>query len=172
MQNYVNQLLEMLQEAHGNRPAPRYFELPEEMECLRDVIDLEMSMEKGEEYTLESIFGVPKIYFPPENRLSDEQIRQLIQGILELWNVFHYEAVFRKGEFTEREQYTKLVDQWEKSHPVLRGTSGTWFIELFDYDLNWDEDEGRYLSDEEYYTKHPIPKLEDFEFDENEEQPF
>ena len=165
---YVNQLVEMLQEAHGNLPAPRYFELPEEMECLRDVIDLEMSMEKGEEYTMESIFGVPKIYFPPENRLSDEQIRQLIRGILELWNVFHYEAVFRKGEFTEREQYTKLVNQWEKSHPVLRGTSGTWFIELFDYDLNWDEDEGRYLSDEEYYAKHPLPKLEDFEFDEED----
>ena len=171
MQTYVNQLLEMLQEAHGNRPAPRYLELPEEMECLRDVIDLEMSMEE-KEHTMESIFGVPQIYFPPENRLSDEQIKQLIQGILELWRVFHYEADFRKGEFTEREQYTKLVEQWKETHPLLRGTNGTWHIEMFDYELNWDEDEGRYLSDEEYYAKNPLPKPEDFEFDENEEQPF
>ena len=36
MQNYINQLLEMLQEAHTNRPTLRYLELPEEMECLRD----------------------------------------------------------------------------------------------------------------------------------------
>ena len=171
MQNYVNQLLEMLQEAHANRPAPRYLELPEEMECLRDVIDLEMSFEEDER-TMENIFGVPQIYFPPEDRLSDEQIRQLIQGILDLWKVFHYKANFRKGEFTEREQYTKLVNCWKETFPLLRGTNGTCHIKMYDYGTNWDEDERRYLSDEEYYAKNPPPKLEDFEFDEDEEQPF
>ena len=93
MQKYVNQLLEMLQEAHNNRPAPRYIELPEEMECLRDIIDMEMSMEEDEK-TMENIFGVPQIYFPPESRLSDEQVRQLIQGILDLWRMFQYEEYF------------------------------------------------------------------------------
>ena len=171
MQKYVEQLLEMLREAHNNRPAPRYIELPEEMECLRDTIDLEMSMEE-EERTMENIFGVPQIYFPPENRLSDEQIRQLIQGILDLWRVFHYEAAFRKDEFTEREQYTRLVNHWKECHPLFRGTNGTWFIEMYDYETNWDENERHYLSDEEYYAKNPLPKLEDFEFDDNEEQPF
>jgi hypothetical protein len=42
VQQYVNQLLKMLQEAHSNR----YIKLPEKMECLRDVIDLEMSLEE------------------------------------------------------------------------------------------------------------------------------
>ena len=162
MQKYVDQLLEMLQEAHNNRPAPRYIELPEELECLRDVIDMEMSMEEDEQ-TMENIFGVQQIYFPPENRLSDEQVRQLIQGILDLWRVFQYEADFRRGEFTEREQYTKLVEQWKKSHPLLKGTNGTWHIEMFDYEQIWDEEEGRYLTDEEYFAKNPLPKLEDFE---------
>ena len=171
MQKYVTQLLEMLQEAHANRPAPRYLELPEEMECLRDIIDMDMSLEE-EEQTMESIFGIPQIYFPPENRLSDEQIRQLIQGILDLWYVFHYEADFRQGEFTEREQYTKLVNCWKKTYPLFRGSNGTWHIEMYDYELNWDEDEGRYLSDEEYYTKNPLLKLEDFEFDKDEKQFF
>jgi len=41
MQKYVNQLLEMLQDAHKCRPAPRYLEDPEEMERLRDVIDVD-----------------------------------------------------------------------------------------------------------------------------------
>ncbi|MDR2466130.1 MAG: hypothetical protein LBD35_01950, partial [Prevotellaceae bacterium] len=90
MQLYVTQLLEMLHEAKQNRPSPRYLELPEEMECLRDVIDLEMSLEE-EEHTMESIFGIEQIYLPPENRLSDEQIRLLIDGITDLWHEFHYD---------------------------------------------------------------------------------
>jgi hypothetical protein len=145
----------MLQEAHNNRPGPRYIELPEEMECLRDTIDMEMSMEE-EEQTMESIFGVPQYYFPPEDRLSDEQVRQLINGILDLWHVFHYEAVFRKGEFTEREQYTKLVAHWKETHPLLRGSSGAWYIELFDYEQNWDEELQCYISNEEYFAKHNL----------------
>jgi hypothetical protein len=155
MQKYVNQLLETLQEAYNNRPAPRYIELSEDMECLRDIIDLEMSMEEDEQ-TMESIFGVPQVNFPPEDRLSDEQIRQLIQGILDLWRVFHYEAEFRKGEFTEREQYTKLVEQLKETHPIARGESGTWHIEMYDYEQYWDEDEERYLSEEEYFCKNKI----------------
>jgi hypothetical protein len=63
MQRYIEQLVEMLQEAHFNKPQPRYMELPEEMECLRDIIDYEKSIEEGEEYTMESIFGVEQIYF-------------------------------------------------------------------------------------------------------------
>ena len=155
MQHYLTHLLEMLQEAHYNRPAPRYIEIPEEMECLRDVIDMEMSMEEDEQ-TMEIIFGIPQIYFPPEDKLSDEQIRQLIQGILELWHVFHYEADFRRGEFTEREQYTKLVNCWKETHPLLRGSNGTWHIEMFDYEQNWDEEEQRYITDEEYMKKNKL----------------
>ena len=148
MQKYVTQLLETLQEAYGNRLAPRYMELPEDMECLRDIIDMEMSLEE-EEQTLENIFGVPQIYFPPEDRLSDEQVRQLIQGILDLWQVFHYEADFRRGEFTEREQYSKLVEKWKETMPLLRGESGTWHIEMFDYEQYWDEFEFCYVNEEE-----------------------
>ena len=164
MQKYVDQLLEMLQEAQSNRPAPRYIELPEEMECLRDVIDMEMSI-KEEGPTMESIFGVEQIYFPPENRLSDDQIGQLKRGILDLWRAFNYEADFRRGEFTEREQYTKLVENWKESHPLLKGTRGTWHIEIFDYEQDWDEDEGRYITDEEYFEKNPPPNMDDVMFE-------
>ena len=167
MEKYINQLLEILEEAQQNRPSPRYLELSEDMECLRDVIDLEMSLEE-EEKTMETILGVPKIYFPPENQLSDVQIRQLIDGIIALWRVFHYEAEFRKGEYSEREQYTKLVDCWDKTQPVFRGENGAWHIEMYDYEQYWDEDEMRYLTEEEYDTKNPLVT----DFDKNEEQPF
>jgi hypothetical protein len=167
MQRYIEQLLETMQEAYHNRPAPRYLELPEEMECLRDVIDLEMSLEE-EELTMETIFGIPQNYFPPENRLSDEQIRQLTEGILSLWREFHYEAVFRKGEFSERENYTKLVECWKQTHPLFRGTNGTWYIEMFDYEQNWDEESQRYLSDEEYFAKEGLNNIR---FDDYDDEP-
>ena len=166
MQIYITQLLEILQEAHNNRPLPRYMELPEEMEDLRDVIELEKSLEEDEQ-TMENIFGVPHSYFPPENRLTDEQVRQLIDSILELWHVFHYEADFRKGEFNERQQYTKLVEKWKEHVPVFRGSNGTWHIEMFDYEQYWDEDEMRYLSEDEYDAKYFSEKPEDFNSDEN-----
>ncbi len=170
MQNYISQLLEIMREAQNNRPTPSNLELPEELECLRDVIEFEKSLEE-DEYTMESVLGVPQIYFPPETRLTDEQVRQLINGILELWSAFHYEADFRRGEFNERQQYTKLVEKWKEHVPIFRGTNGTWHFEMYDYEQYWDEDEMRYLSENEYFNKYPIPKMEDFSFDE-EENPF
>lgn len=152
MQHYIEQLIEVMQEAKSNRPAPRYMELPEEMECLRDVIELEKSLEE-DEHTMESIFGVPQYYFPPEGKLTDEQVNILKNSILDLWHTFNYEADFRKGEFNERQQYSMLVERLKSNVPVLRGSNGTWYIEMYDYQHYWDEDEMRYLSDEEYETK-------------------
>jgi hypothetical protein len=168
MQKYVDQLLEIMQEAYHNRPAPRYLELPESMEYLRDVIDMEMSLEE-DEHTMETIFGIPQNYFPPENRLSNEQIRQLIDGILSLWREFHYAAVFRNGEFSEREQYTKLVECWKKTYPLLRGSNGIWYIEMYDYEQYWDEESQCYLSDEEYFVKNNMNIRLDYEADDNDD---
>lgn len=140
MEKYIQQLLELLKTAHDNRPTPSYLELPEEMEALRDVIELEKSLE-ADEQTMENIFGVPQINFPPENRLTDEQIRQLKDGIMELWQAFNYEADFRKDEFNERQQYTKLVEKWKETVPVYRGTNGTWHLEMFNYEDEWEEDD-------------------------------
>lgn len=147
MNRYIEQLLEILYEAQSNRLAPSYLELPEEMECFRDVIELEKSLEENDQ-TLESILGVPQVYFPPEERLTDEQVWQLKEGILELRRVFHYEADFRKGEFNERQQYNKLLEKWRGHVPLFRGTNGTWHIEIFNYEKHWDEGKMRYLSEE------------------------
>ena len=61
---------------------------------------------------------------------------------------------FQKGEFNQRQQYSKLVAQWKEHVPVFRGSNGIWHIEMFDYDRYWDEDEMRYLSDDEFDAKH------------------
>jgi len=147
MQAYIDQLIEMLQEAQNNRPFPRYLELSEEMEVLRDVIELERSLEE-DEVLMETLLGVPQYYFPPENKLSDEQVQQLTIGIIELWKVFNFVPVFREGEFSEREQYAMLVEKWKEYVPDFRGSNSYWNLEMFDYELDWDENEKRYLTDE------------------------
>lgn len=137
MEKYISQLTELLQEAQHRRPTPRYLDLPEEMEGLEDIIDAEMAM-AGKGSTLEQIFGIEQYYFPPEERLSDSQIKTLVKEILDLWHVYHYKAVMRKGELSEREIYTKLIGFWKDSFPLFRGSNGTWYVELFDYKNDWD----------------------------------
>lgn len=152
MEKYIEQLLELMKEAPEKRPVVRTLEIPEEMEALRGVMELEASF--GNEETMESIFGIPKIYFPDEKHLSDQELKRLKGGITELWHSFNYEADFRKGEFNDREQYTKLVESWSETVPFLKGTNGVWHLELFDYEKYWDEEEMRYMSEEEYAKKY------------------
>lgn len=133
MNRYVEQLLDIMLAARDNREPPRELVLPEEMEFMRDVIELERSMEEDQR-TMEDILGVPQHYFPPEDRLTDAHVERLKIGILELWRAFNYEADFREGEFDERQQYTKLVEKWKEHVPYFRGSNGTWHLEMYDYD--------------------------------------
>ena len=84
MQTYIIQLLGILKEVHNNRSLLRYIQLSEEMEVLRDVIELEKSLEE-DELIMENLLGVPQYYFPPENRLTDDQVQILTEGIIEIW---------------------------------------------------------------------------------------
>lgn len=132
MHHYITQLIEYLQEAHSRKPSPRQLYLPEDMKGLEDIIDMEMSL-KEDEHTMESIFGVPQIYFPPMEKLTDEQMESLVKGILALWRVFHYEADLPRN-LPARYAYPLLVACWKKSYPLVRTGNGTWHIEFCDYE--------------------------------------
>jgi hypothetical protein len=132
------------------------------MECLRDAIEVDMSWDE-DEHTIENIFDVPQYYFPPEDRPSDGQVSSLINSILELSHAFHYEAVFCKSEFTERDQNIKLIEHWKKAHPLFRGNNGTWDIEIYDYEQYWNEEYQCYLSEEVYLAKHIIYSLMNYQ---------
>jgi len=123
MEKYINQLIEDLREAHPRKPSPRKIELPEEMKGLEDIVDLEMSMEE-QQHTMEGIFGVPQILFPPVEKLTDKQTERLVQEILDLWHIFHYEADLPKN-LPARYAYPVLVKCWKKTYPLFRGSNGT-----------------------------------------------
>lgn len=134
MQTYITQLIEHLQEAKVRKPAPRYLELPEEMQGLEDLIDLEISMEEDGP-TMEALFGIPKYYFPPIERLTNDQMEQLVAAILDLWWEFHYEADLPKN-IPARYAYPVLVACWKKAYPLVRASNGTWHIEFCNYEPN------------------------------------
>jgi len=132
MEKYLKLLIETLREAYNQKPSPRYLELPKEMESLRDVIDMEMSMQE-DEHTLESIFGVSQLYFPPVEKLTDRQVKRLVKEILALWRIYHYEADLPPG-IPARYAYPVLLSCWKITYPVLKGSGGVWHIELCHYD--------------------------------------
>ena len=132
MHNYLQQLLELLSGAKTRRPRPRELHLPDDMKGLEDVIDLKMSMEEAEK-TMEYIFGVERYYFPPAEKLNDEQLTLLVSAILDLWHEFHYEADLPVG-LPARIVYPLLVDCWNRTFPLLRGTNGTWHVEFCHYE--------------------------------------
>lgn len=132
MHHYITQLIEDLREATNRKPAPRQLFLTEDMQGLEDITDLEISLEE-DEHTMESIFGIPQIYFPPADKLTDEQMKLLVKEILDLWRAFHYEAVLPQN-LPARYAYPILVACWKKGYPLLRGSTGTWYIEFCDYE--------------------------------------
>ena len=132
MENYINQLIEDLRDAHARKPSPRKLKLPEDMKCLENIIDLEMSLNE-QENTMESILGIPQIDFPPVEKLTEKQIILLVQEILALWRAFHYEADLPKN-LPARYAYPVLVGCWKETYPLFRGNNGAWHIEFCHYE--------------------------------------
>ncbi len=81
MNKYVDQLLGDLQAAQGIKIAPPYLELDEDMECMRGTEEFLY----GTLSTMEQLFGIEKICFPPIEKLTAEKARQLVEEILNLY---------------------------------------------------------------------------------------
>ena len=131
MERYVTQLVEQLEEAKSRKPEMRKMYLPKDMNDLDEMIDSEMSMQK--EYILEDIFGIPQQYFPPVEKLTDEQMEQLVIAILDLWREFHY-AVDMPENIQIRHIYQELVSKWQESLPLIRTSNETIHIVLSEPD--------------------------------------
>lgn len=128
MQTYVTQLVEYLEEAKHRKPAPF-----KGMDIIEEIIATEEATLEKNGSTMEAIFGVPKNYFPPADRLSDDQLTQLVAAIVDLWREFHYEAVLPEN-LPARYAYPVLVAQWHESHPLFRASNATWYIEFCNYE--------------------------------------
>jgi hypothetical protein len=131
MERYVTQLVEQLEEVKSRKPEMRKMHRSKDMNELEEMIDLEMSMQK--EYILEDIFGIPQQYFPPVEKLTDEQMEQSVIAILDLWREFHY-AVDMPENIQIRHIYQELVSKWKESLPLIRTSNETIHIVLSEPD--------------------------------------
>ena len=107
MQRYIEQLIEDIEEAK-NRPRPPKMLLPPELEFVRGAEEYL----HGEQYEMGKLFGLEIKQFPPEDKLSEEEIQALTDKITELWQVFNFIPVFPEG-LPVKYKYKLLVDYLE-----------------------------------------------------------
>ena len=104
MQKYVEQLTADILAAQANVPAKPYYEAPPHMEGLEYIMEWENNPEKP----MSEWFKLESCLFPPPEKLTDQQMQQLTDAILDLWAVFGFEALF-PDELPVLYQYQQLV---------------------------------------------------------------
>lgn len=120
MEEYVKQLLADIATASKN--ARFYF--PKRKFSYREWISEEEEEKTAIERQFDEWTGIRKVLLPPEDLLTDEQVKQLIAALLRLIDAYHLENLFF---FTlpERLQYTAIrenFDQIVKVRNYYRGS--------------------------------------------------
>ena len=127
MDKYVAQLVEMIREAHENKPEPRIFQSFEE-----EMQDVESFLVESHT-SLEFHFGISQDYFPPVEKLEEKHFDILVPEILSLWDTFRYLTSFPE-KLPSRLKYQRLREELKKNHPLVKGTNGMIGIEWCHYD--------------------------------------
>jgi hypothetical protein len=112
MQNYVNQLLADMAAAKNNLPADiNYAALYPDHPAFRFGLDYIVEWEMAPSYKMGELFGIEAEQLPPAEKLTDEQIGQLLKGIYDLWQAFNYSP---DSEFAAppRVFYTVVKNYW------------------------------------------------------------
>jgi hypothetical protein len=112
MQNYVNQLLADMVAAKSNLPADiDYKLLYPDHPAYKFGLDYIVEWEMAPSYTMDELFRIKAEQLPPAEKLTDEQIVQLLAGIYDLWQAFNYSP---DSEFDAppRVFYTVIKNYW------------------------------------------------------------
>ena len=137
MQQYITQLIQDLSAAKGKHPTTPDYKLlhpnhpaadPEYEGELDHLIEWEM----GSSYTMSDLFGIDGHVFPSAEQLSEEQQKDIIDAILDLWLSFNIAADF-PAVVPVTTLYNVLVNRW-KAKPVNYMSVGTLHLEFCHYD--------------------------------------
>ncbi len=114
MQKYVQQLLADLKAARKIKPkTPDYKTLYPNHPAWDYGLDYVVEWEMAPERTMEDLFGIAPMAFPPEDKLSDPQVKKIAIAILKLWESHHIEASFPETA-PYRLVYKVLVQCWQE----------------------------------------------------------
>lgn len=140
MQTYITQLLTDLKTAQTNQPPKVDYKLlypdhPASNPQYEGVMDYMIEWDHAPEWTMNDLFGIDAVVFPPIEKLNGEQTEQLVQGILELWASSNICADILNDKIPIQTIYTVLVNYW-KTETIQYMSEGTLHLEFCHYDEN------------------------------------
>jgi hypothetical protein len=127
MQRYINQLLQDIEEATNNVPEPWY---PiEDVDDEFGVLPWMENPENAPTKSLEEWTKLKKEQFPPENRLTEPQLSQLLTAIKKMLDAYNCSAVFQIS-VPENIQYRVIRARFQQEVPMLK--ANYFFFEFCD----------------------------------------
>ena len=127
MKKYLHQLIADMEQAAKNLPSKPYYDIPAEAEGIEYVVEWENAKSKP----MQEWFGIAKENFPPPDKLTDEELKRMVDEILKLWEAYHFDAAL-PDDLPPNVAYKVLTDYFDK--PVAWVSEGTVHIEFCDYD--------------------------------------
>lgn len=135
MQKYVTQLLADLEAAKANRPPkPDVRALYPNHPALDFGLDYIAEWECAPRMPMTELFGIDPIVFPDADRLTKEQLSELIEGIFDLWEFYNFDACI-SDEVPYHLVYTAFVKKWREGY-VSYVSEGVTHLEFCDYEPN------------------------------------
>lgn len=77
--------------------------------------------------------GVSKDLLPPLSDLEEDEIKILVEKIIDVWAIYNYHACLPKG-LPIRKAYETLLSVWEE--PVSCFPTGGFYFDFYDLDLD------------------------------------
>lgn len=115
IQNYLNQLIEEIREAAKDAPHQKTLDdvkTPEEFEECMEFGHTGRNMDEKTK-TLAQLFGIPSSHLPPAEKLSNNQMKMLIEEIEKLWTAYH--LIPEVPEKVPYElHYNALKNEWDE----------------------------------------------------------
>ncbi|MFA5044516.1 MAG: hypothetical protein WC542_01130 [Paludibacter sp.] len=133
MDDYIELLIEKMHEARERRSTNSSItalEIQDETELFSSKFIDEITSTFTNMDTLENQFGIPSNYFPPEEKLNDDQLRLLISEMLYLWSSFKIESECIFPDLPLRILYTEMLKCWNDIYPRITASYGTLQIKL------------------------------------------
>lgn len=114
IQHYINQLLAELRDRHDKQPPPvDYRLLHPESALLPEKFDAFIARTCAPEQSFEELFDLPAEAFPPPEKLSEQQMQAVLDGILALWAAWRIYPEVPKG-VPVATLYRVVADFWRK----------------------------------------------------------
>lgn len=110
MHLYITQLLEDLEQAASNPPAPSYIEPPPHLQADPVIAELALVTFK----TISEWSGIDREAFPPGWKLIPTQMQQVNKVIFKVFESLHIELIDAPHNLPPEFLYEVLTDSWDE----------------------------------------------------------